>query len=97
MFERGVVQHEINELLRRTRQQSTDKDAIMDEIAKVQRAIVFPKWEPKNDRLSLADRMVDKKGSNVRMFAGKVLQMVVVLGLFCQLVLKPKHRLILNF
>ena len=91
----GVGQYEINGFLRRILAASRGKarkKAMWAKLDNFREVISFPKREPKK-RFSFKERYVTKPNKHVKMFAGEVLQAVVVLGVFCELVLKPDRKL----
>jgi hypothetical protein len=88
----GVAQYETQQLLRRIMDESEDPDATMQQMDAIAAKLVHPKRLP-HKNITLSERMSKKKYGHVRMFAAEVIQVVVFLGLYCQLVLEPKKIL----
>ena len=90
----GVAQYEVNQLLRRlfAGRSKENKQLLWAKLQQFQGQIVFPKGEPRK-QIDLEQRYVAKPDKHVRMFAAEVLKAVVVLGAFCEAVLKPAGAL----
>jgi len=95
----GVAQYSISQLLRAIRSLSEENEvgagdatlALMDDM---RNNMVWPKTSPKLRSLVLKERMPKKPQGNVRMFAAETLQIMVFLGLYCQMVLIPQGLLL---
>ena len=93
----GVAQYYISQLVRgirslsETNEEKAEVMALMDDI---RQKVVWPRASPKLKGLVLQDRMPKKPHGHVRMFAAETLQMMVFLGLYCQLVLIPQGLLV---
>ena len=86
----GVAQYEVNQLLRRllAGRSKENKQLLWAKLQQFQGEIVFPKSEGKS-RINLEQRYAAKPNKHVRMFAAETLKAVVVLGAFCEAILKP--------
>ena len=99
----GVAQYEVNAFIHRIRGLSDNaaataaanaaaKDEWLQKLDKFKEAVVFPKNHG-NVTFSFVDRFVAKPTAHVRAFASETICMVMVLGLFCQVVLMPRGLL----
>ena len=86
----GVAQYEVNQLLRRlfVGRTKANKRILWAKLQQFQGTIIFPKGEPKS-KIDLEQRYVAKPNKHVRMFASETLKVVLVLGAFCECILKP--------
>ena len=88
----GVVQYELNGILNRLKAVHKNLPKKLDEFKKF---VVLPKSQQKvMKRLSFEDRMVAKPGKHIKAFAGEVLSMVEVFGLWLQLIVEPENVLV---
>jgi hypothetical protein len=90
----GCAQYHISQLVRRICSESEDSDASLALMDKMRNEVVWPKASPKLSSLILKERMPRKPNGPVRMFAAETLQMMVFLGLYCQMVLVPQRKLV---
>jgi hypothetical protein len=90
----GCAQYEICQFTRRICSLSEDGDATLAIMDDMRTTMVWPRASPKLTGMVLKDRMPKKPNGHVRMFAAETLQMMVFLGLYCQMVLMPQGLLV---
>ena len=91
----GVAQYHIAQLVHRILKLSRDKPATLKLLDDIRLRMMWPASSPKLRKLVLGDRLPKKKKltGHVRMFAAETIQIMIFLGLYCQMVLVPQGQL----
>ena len=88
----GLGQYELNQFLRRLKAKVATglQPAFLAQLDAFRNQVAWPKREPRHASLEFQERMVDKPGKHVRMFAAECMQSILALCLYVEL--QPEVR-----